>query len=106
MLRVWHRLNKLGESHEIGKIIYENTFGRGAARFRLDSLQYTVLLYCQLNQIPWMRVSPSAWKKKVIGKGTVGKLEYFEFAKKRWPEQRIWYDDQAAALCLLEYGNQ
>ena len=104
MRRLWKRLNVLAGTHTIEKLVYEETFGRGAAKFRLDSLQYTALLYAVLAEIPWMRVSPSAWKKSVVGNGKASRVEYLAYAQQRWPEQRIWLDDQAAAICLLEYA--
>jgi len=104
MKRLWRRLGRLGADHQIGKIALEYTYGRGAAKFRLDSLQYTAILYAQLLNIPWMRVGPSAWKKAVVGNATASRDEYLEFARNRWPDQSIRYDDQAAALCVLAYA--
>lgn len=103
MLRLWKRLQKLAESYEIGKIVLEEAFAQGAARFRLDSLQYTAILFACLGGLNWMRVSPGAWKRRVVGSGKARRNEYLSFAKRKWPELRFWTDDQAAAMCLLEF---
>ena len=105
MLRLWKRLNKLAETHEISKIVMEQIFARGGpATFRLDSLQYTALLFAVLNKITWTRVQNLEWKSRVIGNSKASKTEYLAFARRKWPEQRIWTEDQAAALCLLEFS--
>ena len=106
MVRLWKRLVRLSQDHEIDWIIYEETFGRGAAKFRLDSLQYTALLFAMLNGIGWSRVSPTAWKKAVVGDARAKRDEYHHFARSRWPELNLFTDDQAAAMCLLAYGEQ
>lgn len=103
MYRLWKRLNKLSETHDIGKIVFEEAFAKGAARYRLDSLQHATILWAMLNDILWMRVSPTAWKKRMLGNGQASKQQYYEAAVVRWPELRIWSDDQAAALWILAY---
>lgn len=106
MLRLWRRLNYLSENYEIEKVTLEEAFGRGDAKYRLDSLQHIAILWAVLNGITWQRVSPGAWKKVFIGKGTASKLEYSTAAIEYWPNIRMWSDDQCAAMWLLAYGRR
>lgn len=106
MLRLWHRLNRLGSTHQIDRVVYEETFGRGDAKNRLDSLQHCTTLWCLLNQIPFIRASPSEWKKAVLGTGRANRQEYYAAAIQRFPSVDVWKDDIAAALWLLTYAKR
>ena len=103
MYRLWKRLTKLSKRMKIDVVIFEETFGRGDAKYRLDSLQLVVTLWAVLNRIRWLRVSPPQWKKATTGKGTTTKEEYWKQAIDRWPNINIHKDDIAAALWIMEY---
>ncbi len=104
MTRLWRRLNTILSNHDVSMVVFEETFARGDARFALDSLQMTVLMWAHLSGVPWLRVSPKQWKKTCLDSANASKVEYTIAAAKRWPDQRIVYDDQAAALWLLDYA--
>lgn len=106
MLRVWRRLEKLSETHVISRVIFEETFGRGAAKHRLDSLQFAVMLWCSLRKVNFIRVSPPAWKRAMLGNAKTPKDVYFLKAVEKFTEQRVRNDDIAAALWLLEYSDE
>ena len=103
MARLWRRLGTFLDQVRPDAIVFEETFGRGAAKFRLDSLQFALILQCVLRQIPYMQVSPSLWKKAVLGKGSIKKEEYWQAAIDKWPDLIIHRDDVAAALWLMEF---
>lgn len=103
MYRIWKRLNKLAETHEIGAVVFEETFGRGPAKFRLDSLQAAALLFCEINHIPWCRVHPHTWKKHLTGNGRATREQYLPHIAKRYFHYFIRTDDEAAAVGLLIY---
>lgn len=103
MSRLWNRLFRLHKELGISVLIFEETFAPGNARFQLDSLQYATLLACTLINCRWMRVNPTKWKKAIVGKGNATRDEYLAFAMKQWPQLDIWTDNQAAAVCLLDY---
>ena len=104
MLRLWEKLNEFAAENEVGTLVIEETFARGAAKFRLDSLQCTAILFAMLNNIPFSRLSPGQWKKAVVGKGNATKEDYLAFARERWPQLNLKNDDEAAARCLLQYA--
>lgn len=106
MLRLWRRLNHLSRCYSIEKVTLEEAFGRGDAKYRLDSLQHVAILWAVLNGITWQRVSPGAWKKKLCGNGKVNRVIYSQMALLQWPDIRMWSDDQCAAMWLLEYGRK
>lgn len=101
-IRIWNRLARLSETHKIEKIIFEETFGRGDAKYRLDSLQHAVVLWASLVGVPFVRLSPSAWKKKCLGNGSIKKEIYWEKACDKWPHLPIHSDDIAAALWMMD----
>ena len=105
MLRLWERLNRFSACYQIQRVIFEETFGRGAAKYRLDSLQHIVILWCCQNGYPWQRVSPPRWKKVTLGRPTISKQDYHQAAIRNFPDQRVFCDDIAAALWLLEYAS-
>lgn len=84
-------------------VIYEDTFARGAAKFRLDSLQTIVAVHCLQRGIDWCRISPSAIKKYATGSGKSGKDQMVTAAKEFLSiDVELGYDE-ADALCLLKY---
>lgn len=103
-LRLWRRLNRLAADYDIGHITFEETFARGAARYRLDSLQHTVVLWCLTRQVRWTRISPSGWKKAMLGSGFVKSDDYWRQAVVRWPDLKFHCSDLAAARWILEYA--
>lgn len=104
MIRLYRRLQLLSKYYEIGCVVFEETFGRGAAKFRLDSMQNAVILWAINEGVNWARISPPQWKLAMTGKGTATKQEYTEAAILKFPEHTFHYDDEAAARWLLEYG--
>ena len=106
MTRLYSRLTKLSEVFKIDLVVFEETFAMGAAKYRLDSLQFVTTLWAILNNIEWMRVSPGKWKKAMLGSGKASKLEYLNAAIKEFPDIEFRNDDMAAARWLLEYGIQ
>jgi len=106
MVRLWKRLRKLSEAHDIFKITFEETFARGNAKYRLDSLQHAVILWCVLNDVIWQRVSPPEWKKSMLGDGIANREKYSQMAIERWPDIPMWKDDQCAAMWLLAYSEK
>lgn len=104
MVRLSRRLDKLSDHYDIRCVVYEETFARGAAKFRLDSMQNAVVLWAIRNRINWARISPTQWKKAMLGRGQVPKEEYLKSAIMHFPEHTFHYDDEAAARWLLEYG--
>lgn len=105
MLRLWQRLNVLSDSFMIKSVIFEETFARGAAKYRLDSLQHCVVLWCVASKIRWRRATPTEWKKAMLGDGKAPRAVYLAKAKQKWPSVQFSTDDQAAAMWLLEYLN-
>lgn len=103
MVRLWRRLHRIFDYLPITRIVFEETFARGHAKHRLDQLQAVVMLFCVLNGIKFVRVSPTGWKKAVLGRNC-SKAEYHAAALQQFPELRILNDDMAAALWLIEYA--
>lgn len=103
MVRLWHRLHRLFDYLPITRIVFEETFARGHAKHRLDQLQAVVMLFCVLNGIKFVRVSPTGWKKATLGRNC-SKAEYYEAALLKFPHDCILNDDMAAARWLIEYA--
>ena len=87
----------------VRNVIFEETFARGAAKLRLDSLQTVVALWCIQHGLKWRRTTPGEWKKATLGSGAVSALIYWREAVKRWPDMRFPSSDTAAARWLMEY---
>lgn len=104
--RLWRRLWRLSLDHQVAGVVFEETFTRGEAQWRLAGLQQLVMLWAYQLGAPWQRVSPTAWKKACLGRGHVDRRAYFQAAREVWPELRITTDDAAAALWLLDYGEK
>lgn len=104
MVRLWNRLNWLSDHYRIRRVVFEETFAQGSAKYRLDSLQHATILWAVNQGIQWRRVSPTEWKKAMLGEGQVSRHDYSRVAIERFPEIRFWTDDQCAAMWLLMYG--
>lgn len=104
MARLWARLVKLSQTHDIQAVIFEEAFARGDAKYRLDSLQHAAILWCCLNGVTWRRMSPAEWKRATCGKGNASRAEYAMVAQQKYGSIRMWTDDQAAAVLMLEYA--
>jgi len=104
MLRLWRRLNKLIEHYRIDCVVFEEAFAMGDAKYRLDSMQHTTILWAVSNGIDWARVVPTRWKKIMLGKGNANRHEYLQAAKLRFREHEFRFDDEAAARWLLEFA--
>lgn len=102
-VRLYKRLRSLGKLVKIDRVIYEETFARGEAKFRLDSLQVTVCIWAVLNGISWMRLSPSTIKKSATGNGRASKEDMIAAARKLWPDLDVRTSDIADALHILNY---
>lgn len=102
--RLWRRLNLLSDHFNVKCVVFEETFARGNAKYRLDSMQFAVTLWAITNGINWARITPGGWKKRMIGKGNLTRGEYLAAAREKWPEVNFRFDDEAAARWLLEYG--
>lgn len=106
MVRLYKRLVLLTQYYRVERVVFEETFARGNAKYRLDSLQHAVILWAVNNGIPWQRVPPTQWKKAVLGRGHVSKAEYSRRALKRFKGERLWNSDQCAARLLLQFAMQ
>ena len=101
--RLRRRLERLDRNHHITDVVYEDAFGRGLARDRHVSLQTIVCHWAMDLGIPYTAVQANHWKKKCLGKTNAKHAEYMAAAQKKWPQVRMWKDDQAAALWLANY---
>lgn len=100
--RLWRRLTEFCIRRPVQRIIYEETFARGNAKFLLDGMQWAVLLYAYDHGLDWARVAPSRLKKAATGNGRASKADMVRTAQQRYPEQRLWTEDQCDALLLLD----
>ena len=105
MARLMQRLINLSTRFKIRRVIFEETFAKGNAKWVLDSLQITVTLWAIMNNIAWTRISPTGWKAAVIGRNC-SEQDYWKEAIKRFPREkhRFYCSDIAAAWWLLEYS--
>jgi Holliday junction resolvasome RuvABC endonuclease subunit len=87
-------------------VVFEETFARGNAKFRLDSLQTITMLWAVLNRLRWMRVAPSVIKLRATGIHNASKQQVWLEAAHRWKDLEIWSYDQADALWALDYALQ
>lgn len=101
-VRLLRRLERLSSDYEIRRVAYEETFGRGNAKFRLDSLQVTTMVWAVRSRINWQRYSPSAIKMRATGKGNAGKELVWQAACDKWPKLYIPNDNVADALWVLD----
>ncbi len=76
----------------IRNVIFEESFARGTAKLRLDSLQTVVALWCIEHGLTWRR--------------SMCATHYWHKARKRWPDIRFASSDTAAARWLMEYLHQ
>lgn len=104
MVRLYERLCWMSEHYRIRGVIFEETFARGSAKYRLDSLQHATIMWCVMNKIHWRRTPPTQWKKAMLGNSMISKHDYSREAIKAFPQIRFWTDDQCAAMWLLTYG--
>jgi len=107
-VRLLKRLEKLSETYEIKSVAFEETFARGNAKFRLDSLQTIVMIWAIQRGIPWMRLSVGTVKKHATGFGRATKREMLRMAwcNRDWKNVEIWSADQADALWVLDCALQ
>lgn len=101
MVRLYRRLSLISKYYSVQKVIFEETFARGSAKYRLDSLQHAVVLWAIQNHINWQRVSPTAWKKATMGNARATKEQYSEYAINNFRGERFWTDDMCAARLIL-----
>lgn len=87
----------------VRNVIFEETFARGAAKLRLDSLQTVVALWCIQHGLTWRRTSPGEWKRAVLGNGSMCANHYWHKARQRWPDMQFHSSDTAAARWLMEF---
>jgi Holliday junction resolvasome RuvABC endonuclease subunit len=102
-LRRW--LSNMDLEFGFDAIAFEETFARGAAKLRLDSMQTICALHCIERGLPWARISASGLKKYATGNGRCGKEQMIEAAKQFFPEiadQEITHDN-ADAICVLAW---
>jgi Holliday junction resolvasome RuvABC endonuclease subunit len=98
-------LSNMFELFKFDAIAFEETFARGAAKLRLDSMQTICALHCIERGLPWARISASGLKKYATGSGKCGKDQMIEAAKQFFPEiadQEITHDE-ADAICVLAW---
>lgn len=105
-MRLFKRLNRLSFAHDVRLVVFEETFARGNAKFRLDSLQTVTLLWAMLNRMRWMRVAPSVIKRHATGIHSASKQQVWLEATHRWKDLEIWSYDQSDALWALDYALQ
>lgn len=105
-VRLKRRLEAIRRCYVVEQLVLEEAFGRGNAKWLLDSLQIMAMAWATEHDITWQRVNPGEWKLACTGNGNARRDEYHRAAVVRWPGMRIPYDDNAAALFLLEYGRQ
>jgi hypothetical protein len=103
LVRLWKRLCRLGWDHEVRSLTLEEAFAHGAAGWRLQGMQTLAMFWAHMGGVSYLRLRPNMWKAVCCGNGKLGKLEYLRLAQERWPEVRIWNDDQAAARWILLY---
>ena len=86
-------------------IAFEETFARGAAKLRLDSMQTVCAIYCIERNMPWWRISASSLKKFATGNGRCGKEQMVEASMQFFPEitEPPTYDE-ADAICVLAWA--
>ena len=106
MLRLWKRINRLSQTHQISIVVFEDPFSQGAARWLMDSLQCCLMIWCELAGVSWHRVAPTVWKKQLFALGGMKKEEYHRRAKQLFPKIDLRTDDQAAALLILTYAER
>jgi Holliday junction resolvasome RuvABC endonuclease subunit len=94
------------EEYGFTAIAFEETFARGEAKLRLDSMQTVVGLYCLDHHYSWMRITASSLKKFATGNGRSGKEQMVDAARVFFPtlkRARISFDE-ADALCVLAWA--
>lgn len=91
---------------DFNHIAFEETFARGTAKLRLDSLQTVTAVYCLEHGLDWSRVAATSLKKYATGHGHCGKEQMVEAVKFFFPSLRgktLGYDE-ADALCVLAWA--
>jgi Holliday junction resolvasome RuvABC endonuclease subunit len=102
--RLWDRLENFAVIPGCDAIVFEETFAKGAARFRLDGMEAVTMLWCHQHRKRWQRVTPGTWKKEMCGSGKTNKDEYHRLAIVQTKGLYLPTNDHAAALWLLLYG--
>lgn len=105
-MRLWKRIDKLSQTHEIRFVVFEDPFSQGAAKWIMDSMKCCLMIWCELAGVPWNRVAPKVWKKKLFANGNMPKDEYHRRAQYHWPNLNVRTDDHAAALLILKYAER
>lgn len=90
-VRLLERLERLSANHEIRRVAYEETFARGDAKFRLDSLQTVTCVWAIRNGISWMRFSPTNIKKEATGSGKACKLDMIAAAQRMFQQREAGF---------------
>lgn len=103
-LKQWleYAIHRYGFDH----VAYEDTFARGLAKFRLDSMAAAVGLFAIEHGLTWSRVSVPTLKKYSTGNGHCGKIQMVEAAQSFFPclENTELTFDEADALCVLAWA--
>jgi hypothetical protein len=64
-------------------------------------LRAQLIVTCEVNQIPWVPVHPSEWKKLAGLSGIANKDEVQKLALKRWPDMPRRQDEMDARFIAL-----
>lgn len=99
-------LQLLHNNDPIQEIIYEETFARGLAKFRLDSMSTAVAIFCIANNVTWTRLSVSQMKKMVTGNGQAGKEQILKVVRDNYDVEGELTYDESDALGLLYCWDQ
>lgn len=108
LLRLQTFLDASLEDHGLDLVVYEQaTWGlRGSAIRLAGSIEGTILLFCERENIPCEAVSPKVIKKHATGNGNAKKTIVLRAARERWPLQTIIDDNHADALWLLDFAKE